>query len=233
MTQSSMSVASARWRATRSPRTPGSVASARSDDKLKSRRNSLLDCFQLHARLIEKEEHQSEDDRGAPELTELRAGGGRRTGIGSRVAAAAVAIVPTHATSISRRRDLIARYGTAAVMGISSVATMSGPDGSIKELPTMTAVPARAITVTAASTRPSARIRRGHSNEQHSESRDHDRHRPVAPVAIRDRLRGQQRRHDRRHAGQDIQGPPDLVALGRFVRTEGRSLHSSTLCSSK
>lgn len=72
-------------------------------------------------------------------------------------------MVPTQAAIISQRSDLTSRYGTAAVIGISSIATMRAPDGVMIALAMTTAMPARAITVTADSMRPSARIRRGHT----------------------------------------------------------------------
>jgi hypothetical protein len=81
-------------------------------------------------------------------------------GPGSRLAAA-VATVPAQATIMSLRSDLASRYGTAAVMGISRIATMSEPVGAMIALAKTTAMPARAIAVTADSTRRSARIRRG------------------------------------------------------------------------
>jgi len=75
-------------------------------------------------------------------------------GSGRRLAAA-VAAVPTQTRTINRRSDLISRYGTAAVIGISSaVAAMSALDGEIKAVPKIRTLVASATTVTAVSMRP-------------------------------------------------------------------------------
>src|SRR6185503_4481046 len=146
----------------RSPRTPGVVASARSDDRLKRRLNSRLDALSLsvdwYRRKSTNPETTTVPHRRANPPSLL---GG--TGSGSKLAAA-VALLATHAMIMSRRSDLTSRYGTAAMTGMRRpVAARRAPAGEMRDVAKMRPALARAITVTADSTLPFARIQRGHT----------------------------------------------------------------------
>ncbi len=73
-----------------------------------------------------------------------------------------MAMLATQAMISKRRSDLTSRYGTAATMGMRRpVAATIAAAGEMMATPKMRAALAKATVVTADSTRPLARIRRG------------------------------------------------------------------------